>query len=79
MRTHGHDHPLEKRHSLIHNRRLAHFSLNLLKSLGMSLVKLVVVPLQFIDFKELTEIDEPRVTTNISASDSDNSVTFRGL
>jgi hypothetical protein len=41
--------------------RFAHFSPNLLKSLDGSFAKLVTYPRQFIDFKGLKKMAEPRV------------------
>src|SRR5713101_2356373 len=42
-------------------RRFAHFSPNLLKSLDRVFSKSVSSPVQFIDFKGLTKMTEPRV------------------
>ena len=47
------------------NRRFAHFFPNLLKSLDPSFAKSVVGSFQFIEYKGLIEMAEPRVITQL--------------
>ena len=50
--------------AVAYNRRFAHFSPNLLKSLDRGFEKLVSGPLEFIEYKGLREMAEPRVISS---------------
>ena len=55
-------------------RRFAHFFSNLLKSLGPSFAKSVVGSFQFIEYKGLIEMAEPRVVISQYARYRENQV-----